>query len=308
MFTNLNRITVYCKLFKRKTIQEFFTSLVISLVTSKHVQYRSLALHLKGKVKLSSRIRRVERFMCLAEFDYDHLFRNRSYFLPLGKVDLCMDRTEWDFGELQVNLLVITAYCQGTGIPICFETLDNNSGNSSPKDRKQLLEKAISILGKERIRSIIGDREFIGEKWIDSTMKAEITYYFRIPNNRIVTLSNGRKFKVSELLGDRKKAFLDNVFICGKWQSLALGRKKKNGKEEIVSVITNGYARSALTSYKLRWSIEVFFQSCKNRAFRLEETHVMSHERLKKLFTIVCFAYSSCLRLGMYLDKKIEKG
>ena len=74
-----------------------------------------------------------------------------------------MDRTEWDFGSCQVNILAVTAYNKGVGIPIYFELLDNKSGNSCVEDRVDLLKKCITILGIKRIECVLGDREFIGK-------------------------------------------------------------------------------------------------------------------------------------------------
>jgi hypothetical protein len=60
---------------------------------------------------------------------------------------------------------MIAANWGGVGIPLYYwHLLDNKSGNSAAQDRCDLLEKVIRILGVERIRAIIGDREFMGEK------------------------------------------------------------------------------------------------------------------------------------------------
>jgi hypothetical protein len=61
---------------------------------------------------------------------------------------------------------MIAADWGGVGISLYWRLLDNQSGNSATQDRCELLEKIISILGVERIEAIVGDREFIGEKWV----------------------------------------------------------------------------------------------------------------------------------------------
>ena len=47
-----------------------------------------------------------------------------------GKVRLCLDRTEWDFGQCQVNILLVTVGRGTFQVPLYWELLDNRSGNS----------------------------------------------------------------------------------------------------------------------------------------------------------------------------------
>ena len=85
-------------------------------------------------------------------------------FLPKGKLHLSLDRTEWDFGTYQCNILMVVARHDGVGIPIFWDLLDNKSGNSNTQDRKDLIGKVISLIGIDRISVIVGDRELIGHE------------------------------------------------------------------------------------------------------------------------------------------------
>ena len=78
------------------------------------------------------------------------------------KLRLCIDRTEWDYGTCQVNILMGYGDIQ---IPICWDLLDNKSGNSNSEDRIKLLDFCINIIGEKRIELVARDREFIGHKW-----------------------------------------------------------------------------------------------------------------------------------------------
>ena len=51
-------------------------------------------------------------------------------------------------------------------LPLYWELLDNKSGNSNSQDRIDLLEKSFAILDIKQIGLVIGDREFVGHKWI----------------------------------------------------------------------------------------------------------------------------------------------
>lgn len=128
---------------KHLSRQKCATSLILSLIRARQVQLQELAVVFNDEVKEASNERRLQAFFKEAELDEDQLAFLLSVFLVFGKVDLCLDRTEWDFGKCQVNLLVLSAYCQGVGLPLYVEFLDNQSGNSSTQDRIVILKKSL---------------------------------------------------------------------------------------------------------------------------------------------------------------------
>ncbi len=78
--------------------------------------------------------------------------------------------------------------------------------------------------------------------------------------------------------------------------------KDKNADDDPLLVLTNDRNCDALKIYRERWSIEVFFQSVKDRGFNLEGTHLKETDRLAKLFAITCIAFVICLTIGVYAD------
>ena len=89
--------------------QKCATSLVLSLIRTRQVQFQELAVVFNDQVKEASNERRIQAFFKEAQLDEDQLAFMLSLFLVWGKIDLCLDRTEWDFGQCQVNLLVLSA-------------------------------------------------------------------------------------------------------------------------------------------------------------------------------------------------------
>jgi hypothetical protein len=59
--------------------------------------------------------------------------------------------------------------------------------------------------------------------------------------------------------------------------------------------------------YPKRWTIETCFQAFKERGFDLEKTHLKDLVKLKKLVAFVSIAYSMCMSIGMYIDRKVQK-
>jgi hypothetical protein len=81
-------------------------------------------------------------------------------YVPHDKVVLSIDRTEWDRGSTQYNILCVLASVGKMGVPLYFEMLDNKSGNSNSEDRIRVL-KRIGDFGKDRIAYLVMDRELL---------------------------------------------------------------------------------------------------------------------------------------------------
>ncbi len=96
---------------------------------------------------------------------------------------------------------------------------------------------------------------------------------------------------------------MQDIKIQGMVLHLAMDfSKDKNGENDPLLVLTNDRNCDALKIYRERWSIEVFFQSVKDRGFNLEGTHLKEIDRLAKLFAITCIAFVICLTIGVYAD------
>ena len=64
--------------------------------------------------------------------EYLALAQRFIHLLPaIGKLRLCIDRTGWDFGLYQVNILLVTVGQAAFHIPLYWKLLDNRSGNSN---------------------------------------------------------------------------------------------------------------------------------------------------------------------------------
>ena len=88
----------------------------------------------------------------------------RRICILFDKVQLTLDRTNWKWGKRNINILMLAIVYRGIAIPIVW-TLLNKRGNSDTKERITLIQRFISIFGKDRIVNVFADREFIGEQW-----------------------------------------------------------------------------------------------------------------------------------------------
>ena len=121
---------------------------IFAMIKTRQVQLRELAYEFNDDAKLESNERRLQNFFRHAEFNTEQFSYLLSLFLSFGKIELCMDRTEWDFGQTQVNLLVLSGRCNGMGIPLFIDFLDNKSGNSNWSDRISIFKKLLRCWAK----------------------------------------------------------------------------------------------------------------------------------------------------------------
>lgn len=175
----LNKVPLARNLARKKFIGNF----LLGLIDSRKVQFDEIALHIESDAKPESIERQIQAFFKDYEFSYEQVCMLLCLFLPKGKLSLSIDRTEWDFGKYQCNVLMMVAKNGSIGIPLYWSLLDNKSGNSSAENRCDLLDKLIKVIGKERIALIVGDREFIGIEWVKYLKKNQIPFCMRLPKH-----------------------------------------------------------------------------------------------------------------------------
>ena len=278
----------------------------IGIILSKNVHASDVVSHFNPDVELKSHIRTAERFFNAYKLDYIQLAVLLLCFLPPGRIHIAIDRTNWKFGQQNINFLTITALCGGVGIPLLFELLDKR-GNSNTEERKMLFKKLKRILPIKQIAGFTADREFIGKDWYIFLITNKIPFYIRIKSNTLIEM-NGVTFHAADLAIEKNKRYFENIRIHHIRLKLAtkIIGYKKDQEDRYLLILTNADVKKAIDIYRNRWSIEVFFQSIKKRGFNLENTHLTDLPRLKKLFAIVCLAFCACLHTGLWKHQKIK--
>ena len=281
---------------KHKSRQEFLCSLLEGLIKSRSVLFSEIADKIDLDIKPESIERRIQGFFQKTSFDYLQLGKLLLGFVHHHRVILSIDRTEWDFGLVQVNILCAVVSIGKMAVPVYFEMLDNNSGNSSASDRISLFKSLVKLVGKDRVELLVMDREFVGHKWL-SWLKAEgIPFCVRVPKHHTVLFSDGSRVHIGELLQDSGRFTAKQVVVDQVVVNISLSY---DAKGELLYLIGTGEPRNLPRQYKKRWSIEVFFQALKGRGFNLEKSCLKSIEKYKKLFAVVCLAYTVCWATGI---------
>ena len=221
--------------------------------------------------------------------------------LPRGKWVLALDRTEWKRGDTSVNLLVLAVVVYGCAVPLLWSVLPN-PGASDTKERKNLLERFVGLLGKERIRFVTADREFIGREWIGWLLKQGLAFRIRVKAGewlRHADPAKGEK-RGSQWFGLRACRCKPRVMTL--WGvPVYVGGRRLQGNEYLV-VISNEKG-DLLSEYRLRWKIETLFQALKGRGFDLESCRLSQERRLSGWFGFLSLGLCWCLKVGRFLDE-----
>ena len=138
------------------------------------------------------------------------------------------------------------------------------------------------------IECLLGDREFVGEAWIQWLDDKNIPFLFRIRNN---TLMEGR-VPISVFfknLPHKKKVKNGRTVIWGK--SIYLSTRWSYKKDELVTLISNRTFKNPFKIYRRRWEIETFFGCLKKRGFCLEDTHLVHLIRIENLLCVLTIAF-----------------
>lgn len=270
------------------------------------VKLSRIALFMKTDVKNESNYKTLQRFFKNFSMDYEEY--SRFVFTLLSSSQqyyLVIDRTNWKFGRSDINILMLGIIYKNNCIPLYWELLPKG-GSSSTEERKAILDKAIKLLGKERILGLLGDREFIGVYWFKYLLEQEIEFHIRVPRQikKGSTLEKNRK-TIDYLFRHCK----ENVKMDYPKPVTILGFKlyvsaMKSSKDHCI-VVSSKSNLNSLEKYQNRWTIENMFGAFKTRGFNFEVTHMTKLERIKINSTskyCICMVYTH-----RNMDKWINK-
>lgn len=283
-----------------KARSKFIVLFVESLIRVRTVNLTEVALNFSPAVKESSSYRRIQGFFKTFSFPYHLLSRLIMSLLPSEPLVVSIDRTNWKFGVADTNIFMLTAEYRGVAIPILWHLLPKR-GNSNQLERIDLLKEFITLFGQGRIKNLLADREFIGEKWISYLSDQKIPFTIRVKHNMIVAEDENSKTKLSDLFTSTRTKVYKNQFLFNRKVNVA--GKRLDKKQDYLIIITNGNAKLNIEEYRRRWKIETMFSSLKTRGFNLEDTHMTEDSKLKMLVGVLTIAYVFAFLVGIQKEK-----
>lgn len=287
--------------------------LITSMLKVRSVNFKRLATGYHNGAKLSSKLRRIQRFFREFEFPEAAYCRLLSKMMPVkGPYQLSLDRTNWKLGSLNINLLFLSVIYKGVSLPILWCVLGDKRGNSSQEERISLLNRFIEYFGSEKIECLTADREFVGNDWIDFLVLNQIRFYIRVRKNMHFRLSDGSKVKAYWLLLSQplnQAYFHPKIVYLGDTLVYFSGMKYigKGGKMEYLIIAAFNQKHLSMEVYKRRWQIEMMFKAFKSSGFNLEDTHINDYRRLDRLIRVLAIAFIWAYNTGIHLHEEVKQ-
>jgi hypothetical protein len=277
------------------------------------VRLEELARRFPIPIQLRSRIKKLQRFLSLPEFNIQTLWLPilaewiKTEWKPKEVIYLVIDRSQWR----AINLLMVSLVYNNRAIPVYFSLLPKK-GNSNLTQQKQVLEPALKLLQDYKI-IVLGDREFCGvclAKWLSTEQKVYLS--LRLKKNEYVELEEEIWFQLSDLgLAPGMSCYYQGIRVtktkgfsgfnlAAKWKR----NYREKGSKEPWYILTNLDNLSAATdAYSKRMGIEEMFRDLKGGGYNLEVTQVINH-RLMAIILLITLAYSISTLSGQYIKQK----
>lgn len=284
-------------------------NLVLLFVTGSKISLPQLAIAIShGKHKPKSSEQKIRRL--LEKFPITALTYAKAVIslFTIESTELIIDRTNWQFGIVDINFLVLSIRWHNIGIPVYWIMLHNKGGNSSSEQSIALVRWFISNFNT-KIINIYADREFPSVEFISWLIHKEqnLNFIFRCKNS--INASNGdKRISIKKLYGQLlhqqhrsvvekriRRIFGNRLYISA----------RINEKHDYVFLISNQYHKDPFELYSHRWNIETMFGNFKSKSFDIESTHMTKHNRLSALFLLMAIAYCYSCKLG-YIVNKIQ--
>jgi len=287
---------------------KFIALFIMALCKVQTVTFYKLASAFDSPSNADSSLRRLQRFIATFSLDSDLIARLVFSLLPIqGKVQLSMDRTNWKFGNTDINILMLGVVYKGVAFPLLFALLPKR-GNSNTMERIKLIDRYIHLFSMDTIKCLVADREFVGESWLAYLNQNKIRYYIRIRNNfKVYIPSKNKEMKASWLFNNCRinefKFYPKIVKVNG--ELCYISGSKLNGNDFLIIVSFNK-PENACEFYKQRWQIEMCFKSMKSSGFDIEKTHLTDLDRIEKLVLLIMVAFVWCYKIGIYLHENIR--
>jgi len=278
---------------------------ITSLCKVQTVNFEKLAGSFDTKAKSSSSLRRIQRFIAGFDLNPDLIAKLIFSLLPeQKKLQLTIDRTNWKFGSFDINIFMLGIVYQGVAFPLLF-TMLSKRGNSNSLERINLIKRFIRLFGREVIDSLVADREFVGEQWLEYLNQEQIKYYIRIRNNfKVFVPDKNQSLKVSWLFNSlvpHKFIYYPNIVKINNQLCYLSGCKlsKNQSKQDYLILVSFNKPENAQDTYKQRWQIEMCFKAMKSSGFNIEHTHLQNQERIQSLLLLVLIAFVWCYKIGI---------
>lgn len=280
----------------------FLALFLIALLRVKTINLAELATGFRSEAQIDSNYKRLQRFFRDYDLDYQAIAKVIVTLMEIPQPwVLSLDRTEWSFGQIRFNILMLAVVHEGVAYPLLWDLLDKK-GNSNSEERMDLLDRFREVFPSVEIAYICGDREFIGQQWLTYLM-IEPVIPFRIRIRETDLISDHQKKLSASILFAHLQPGQREILSSRRWVwgRLVYISALRLDDGELLIVISSDSPQTSICDYGKRWGIETLFGMFKTRGFCLESTHFTDTQRLSKLLALMTLALCWAILVGQWL-------
>jgi hypothetical protein len=280
---------------------KFLARFLLALYAVQTVNLAMLATAFAGQAKEASNYKRLQRFLHNFELPYAQLAQFVVKLLGVaGPYTLALDRTNWQVGSVDINILMLSIVYRGVGFPVVW-LVSPWPGNSDLEQRKLLLELFLDLFGASNIALLLGDREFVGKAWFSFLKRKRIKFQMRLKKSTQVRNGRGQLVAAWRLFAQSgvNRCLVIPEARCLWGQQLFLSGCYL-GSGEYLILVSSEYFAAPHQEYEKRWGIETLFAALKTRGFNLEDTRLQDPERLSKLLALLALAFTWAFVVGQW--------
>jgi hypothetical protein len=281
----------------------FLALFLVALFRVETVNLDKLSSVFANQAKAESSYKRLTRFLREFRVDFDDIARAVVSWSHIPQPwTLSLDRTNWSFGSIHFNILMLGIVHEGVAFPVVWTMLDKR-GNSNSDERIELLERFERVFPEAKIHCLTGDREFVGKDWCSFLLLPKaMPFRLRLRHSDKISSRSGKSRPRGERVFASLKAGETRILSGQRW---VWGRRvyivaTRLADGELLILATNHHPQTALADYRLRWGIETLFSALKTRGFNLESTHFCQAERLSKLVALLALGFCWAMLTGIW--------
>lgn len=282
--------------------------MVTGVLLGPHVQLFAIAMCVPWPIKLTSIVRRFERFVADERVDVQVFFEPfiQAMLVSLGNETayLLMDCTQ--AGPKCRTLFIGLAY-HGTVLPLIWKTLKGKKGHVKGEFQRALLAELYPKFRYHRRVIVLGDAEFSNEtviNWFESKKGWHFVFRFQ-SNYRLQTapgkpwlsakeLYEARQMQAGQVEHWEEVGFTEAHQIPGLTMTVHWGAE---AEEPLCLISSLPACAQPHLIYDMRYWVETLFGNQKARGFQLARTQMTTPEHIDRL--ILALAIATCMALGL---------
>jgi hypothetical protein len=278
---------------------------------SRSVQLQRVAGKIPGLAKLTSRTRRLSRFLANPRLRvrvwYEPLARwwVQAMLATVGEVRLVVDGTQVGWGH---QLLLVAIAFRRRAIPLAWTWVKHAKGHSSAGKQLALLAYVQQLIPAGARVVVVGDSEFGAVAVLRQVEAWQWQYVLRQTGKHRVQRMEQTGWQPFRSVIPRagQSVWLPHALLTAKHaHPVNLLAYWQVGEKQPWLLATNlPSRRAALRTYRRRMWIDELFGDLKKHGFDLESTHVHHLMRLSRLTLLVALLYLWSIAVGLRTIKQ----